>query len=103
MPLHLHIEHLILEGAPFPGSDSRAFRAALERELTDLTASIETDRWTSARRTSANAPEISPNPQAEACFDDERLLQSGSRGPARPGWLTGARETFPLPPIPCVF
>ena len=32
MPLHIHLEHLIVEGAPFARSDGPAFRAALERE-----------------------------------------------------------------------
>jgi hypothetical protein len=60
MPLHIHIDHLVLEGAPFPASDSRAFRAALERELAAQSAGMEAHRWSPVRRTSVNAPDISP-------------------------------------------
>ena len=59
MPIHIHIEHLVIEGAPFAASDSRAFRAALERELAAQSASMNVD-WKSARRVSVNAPDISP-------------------------------------------
>lgn len=61
MPLHLHIEQLILEGSPFAPSDSRAFRAALERELALQSAAIEMAGLTSSRWVSLKAPEISPS------------------------------------------
>jgi hypothetical protein len=60
MPLNLHIEHLVLEGAPFASSDCRVFRAALERELATQSAGMETHPWSSVRHTSVNAPDISP-------------------------------------------
>lgn len=60
MPVHLHIEHLVIEGAPFAASDSRAFRAALERELAAKSVEMESRPWSSVRRASIHAPEISP-------------------------------------------
>ncbi len=75
MPIHLHIEHLILEDAPFPGSDSRTFRAALERELSAQSAGIPSSQWASAHCTSVTAREISPNPSAS--------LQSWAEASAR--------------------
>lgn len=60
MSLNIHIEHLVLEGAPFAASDSRAFRTALERELAAQSAGMEAHPWSSIRRTLVNAPDISP-------------------------------------------
>jgi hypothetical protein len=64
MPLNIHIDHLILEGAPFAASDSRAFRAALERELVAQSVGMEAHPWSSIRHTSLNAPDISPGAPA---------------------------------------
>lgn len=60
MPIHIHIEHLVIEGAPFAASDSRAFRTALERELAARSVGMEAQPWSSVRRVSVNAPDISP-------------------------------------------
>ena len=60
MPLHIHIEHLIVEGAPFARSDGRAFRVALERELSALASSTDISGWAAARRTSVQAAAIAP-------------------------------------------
>lgn len=62
MPTHIHIEHLILEGTPLAASDSRAFRLALERELTARSVGMEARPWSSVRHVSVNAPAISPAP-----------------------------------------
>jgi len=64
MSLNLHIEHLILEGTPFAASESRAFRAALERELTAQSAGIELPGAASMRRVSVRAPAIRPGEAA---------------------------------------
>ena len=61
MPLHLHIEKLIVEGSPFAVSDSRAFRMALERELAAQSAGMDTSDWPATRHASLKAPEISPS------------------------------------------
>ncbi|MDA1273067.1 MAG: hypothetical protein O2960_03295 [Verrucomicrobia bacterium] len=61
MPLHIHIEHVVLEGTSFAASDSRAFRAALERELAAQSAGMEARPWSSGRRNLVNAPDISPS------------------------------------------
>jgi len=60
MPLHIHIEHLIVEGAPFAPSDGPAFRAALERELSALASSSDASGWATAQRTSVKAAAIAP-------------------------------------------
>jgi hypothetical protein len=60
MPIHIHIEHLILENTPFARSDSAAFHTALERELSVLASAANTDEWSPARRTSLQANAISP-------------------------------------------
>lgn len=64
MPIHINIEHLVIEGAPFAASDSRAFRSALERELAARSVGMEAQQWSSVRRTSVNAPDISPTAPA---------------------------------------
>lgn len=61
MPLHLHIEKLVLEGSPFATSDSRAFRAAFERELAAQSAGMNTSDWSATHHASLKAPEISPS------------------------------------------
>lgn len=61
MSLHLHIEQLILEGTPFAASESRVFRAALERELAAQSAGMDANDWSAMRHTSLRAPEISPS------------------------------------------
>jgi hypothetical protein len=64
MPIHIHIEHLVIEGAPFAASDSRAFRSALERELAARSVGMESQPWSSVRRGAVNAPDISPSAPA---------------------------------------
>lgn len=61
MSLHLHIEQLIVEGTPFAASDSRAFRAALERELAAQSAGMATTGWSAEHHTSVRTPQISPS------------------------------------------
>jgi hypothetical protein len=61
MSFHLHIEQFIVEGSPFAASDSRAFRAALERELAAQSAGMDTSDWSEKRHTSLKAPPISPS------------------------------------------
>jgi hypothetical protein len=39
MTMHLHIEHLVLEGAQFDGMHGRSVQAAVEQELTRSLAS----------------------------------------------------------------
>lgn len=60
MAIHIHIEQLVIEGAPFAASDSRAFRTALERELAARSVGMEAQPWSSGRRVSVKAPDISP-------------------------------------------
>jgi hypothetical protein len=60
MPINIHIEHLVVEGSPFAASDAAAFRSALERELAAVAAATDAAGWPPARRTSVQAPAISP-------------------------------------------
>ena len=60
MPINIQIEHLVVEGSPFAASDAAAFRMALERELAAIAAATDAAGWPPARRTSVQAPAISP-------------------------------------------
>ena len=85
MPLHIHIEHLVLEGAPFATSDGPAFRAALERELSALASSADATGWTAARRTSVQAAAIAPTQPSLSTWaaDSARSLFNALTPPVR--------------------